>query len=72
MSTTTLAEALDDYAPAVAAPSTPADLAVRRAFMAGSLAALALIQHQGRRPSELLAECIAYGRSIGTAAETAS
>lgn len=68
----TLSEALEDYAPSAAAPGSVADQAVRRAFMAGALDALCLIQHQGRRPDELLAECIAYGRAIGTSAERAA
>lgn len=43
-------------------------VAVGRAYMAGALAALT-----SQRPHEqLLAECIAFGRSIGTPAERAT
>lgn len=49
--------------------TTPAQLAaLRRAYMAGALAALT-----SKTPREaLLAECIAFGRCIGTAAEAAA
>lgn len=43
-----------------------------RAFMLGALSTLELIIDQKRTPGELLAECVQYGRTIGTAAEAAS
>jgi hypothetical protein len=62
-----LADHLDEYAPSQAAPASVADRAIRRAFMAGALAALTNDQ-----PREtLLAECIQFGRAIGTPAERA-
>lgn len=63
----TLADHLDEYAAEKAAPGSVADAAVRRAFMAGALAALT-----SRAPREqLLSECLQFGRAIGTAAERA-
>jgi hypothetical protein len=44
-----------------------ADAAIRRAYMAGALAAIT-----SKAPREqLLAECIQFGRAVGTAAERA-
>lgn len=64
----TLADQLEAYAADNAAPGSVADAAVRRAFMAGALAALTT-----KAPREqLLAECVAFGRVVGTAAERAS
>lgn len=64
---TTLADTLNDYAPDRAAPGSVADVAIRRAYMAGALAAIT-----SKAPREqLLAECAQFGRAIGTAAETA-
>lgn len=63
----TLADQLEEYAADHAAPGSIADTAVRRAYMAGALAALT-----SQRPhDQLLAECIAFGRAIGTPAERA-
>lgn len=42
----------------------------RRAYMAGALAALTLLR-SGVPREQLLAECVQFGRSIGTAAEQA-
>ena len=64
----TLADHLDEYAPQQAAPGSLADKAVRRAFMAGALAALT-----AKAPREqLLSECVQFGRVIGTPAERAT
>ena len=63
---TTLADTLDQYA-AEASTSTPRAVAIRRAYMAGALAALT-----SKAPREqLLAEVIQFGRAIGTPAEKA-
>ncbi len=43
----------------------------RRAFMAGALATLELLR-SGVPREQLLAECVAYGRAIGSAAESAT
>ena len=64
----TLADHLDEYAPSHAAPGSVADQAIRRAFMAGALAALTSDQPR----DALLAECVQFGRAIGTAAERAT
>jgi hypothetical protein len=62
-----LADSLDEYAHSRAAPGSVADQAIRRAYMAGALAALT-----SNAPREqLLAECVQFGRAIGTAAERA-
>ena len=62
---TTLADLLTEYATTYAAPGLVADTAVRRAFMAGALAALT-----SKTPREqLIAECVQFGRAIGTKAE---
>jgi hypothetical protein len=42
----------------------------RRIFMAGALVALQLVR-AGVPPAQLLAECIQFGRVIGTPAEAA-
>lgn len=63
----TLTEQADLYAAEKAAPGSVADLAVRRAFMAGALAALTT-----KAPYQtMLAECVQYGRTIGTKVEAA-
>jgi hypothetical protein len=63
----TLADALNEYAPDHAAPGSNADIAIRRAYMAGALAALTT-----KAPREqLLAECVQFGRVVGTPAERA-
>jgi hypothetical protein len=43
----------------------------RRAFMAGALACIEL-QRAGVTREQLIAECVAFGRAIGTAAERAT
>ena len=43
----------------------------RRAFMAGALACMVL-QQSGVPRDQLIAECIAFGRAIGTPAEKAT
>lgn len=63
-----LAEKLDAYAADKAAPGSIADVAIRRAFMAGALAALT----SDRTQKQLLDECVAFGRALGTAAERAT
>lgn len=61
----TLADTLNEYAAEQAAPGSIADIAIRRAYMAGALAALTT-----KAPREqLLAECVQFGRVVGTAAE---
>jgi len=65
---TTLADQLTQYAADNAAPGSIADQAVRRAFMAGALAALT-----SKAPREqLLAECVQFGRAVMTPAERAA
>ncbi len=68
---TTLADYLQDYAKDQAAPGSVADKAVRRAYMAGAMAAL-LLQGKGATREQLVAECVQFGRAIGTAAEAAT
>lgn len=67
---TTLADALNEYAPDHAAPGSVADVAIRRAFMAGALETLSLLK-AGATREQLLAECVQFGRAVGTAAEKA-
>lgn len=63
-----LTEEATQYAADRAAPGSVADTAIRRAFMAGALAALT-----SKAPAEQLrAECVQFGRAIGTAAERAT
>ncbi len=63
----TLADTLADYAAHAAVPGSNADVAIRRAYMAGALAALTT-----KAPREqLLAECVQFGRVIGTQVEKA-
>lgn len=63
----TIADALTEYAAHAAVPGSNADIAIRRAYMAGALAALT-----SKAPREqLLAECVQFGRVVGTAAERA-
>lgn len=50
---------------------TPAEYtALQRAFMAGALEALQRID-SGERRGDLLRQCLDYGRTVGTALETA-
>lgn len=63
---TTLAEVWEQYE-VTGARITSAD---RRQFMGGALAALQLMK-SGATHAQLLAECVQYGRSIGSAAERA-
>jgi hypothetical protein len=61
----TLTDQLTQYAADKAVPGSVADVAIRRAYMAGALAALTT-----KAPREqLLAECIQFGRVVGTPAE---
>jgi hypothetical protein len=65
--TTPLTEQAAEYAAEVAAPGSLADRAVQRAFMAGALAVAT-----SKEPREALrAECVQFGKTIGTAAEVA-
>ena len=66
--TPTLTQQADEFAQAAEGLQIPG-VAVRRAFMAGALAALTA--HSYSR-DQLLAECIAFGRAIGTPAERAT
>lgn len=68
MTTPTLTQQADEFAQAAEGLQIPG-VAVRRAFMAGALAALTA--HSYSR-DQLLAECIAFGRAIGTPAERAT
>lgn len=61
---TTLADTFDQYA-AQASTAAPRDIAIRRAYMAGALAALT----SKATREQLLAECVQFGRVVGTAAE---
>ncbi len=65
--TPTLTQQADECAQAAEGLQIPG-VAIRRAFMAGALAALTA--HSYSR-DQLLAECLAFGRGIGTAAERA-
>lgn len=67
---TTLATHLEEYAPDQAAPGSLADKAVRRAYMAGAMATLLLLA-KGATREQLLAECVGFGRTIGSKAEAA-
>lgn len=63
----TLTDTAFTYAAENAEPGSTAEARLRRAFMAGALAALT-----SKAPrDQLLAECIQFGRAIGTAAERA-
>jgi len=63
----TLTDTATAYAAEKAAPGSIADVAIRRAYMAGALAALTT-----KAPREqLLAECVQFGRVVGTPAERA-
>jgi hypothetical protein len=66
----TLAERLDAYAPDQAAPGSIADKALRRAYMAGAMDAL-LLQAKGATREQLMTECVAFGRVIGSRVEEA-
>jgi|GEM_PF-3804768 hypothetical protein len=64
---TSLTEQAELYSAEKSAPGSYADAAIRRAFMAGALAALTT-----KAPREqLLSECVQFGRAVGTAAELA-
>jgi hypothetical protein len=67
---TGLHESALDYAADHAAPGSVADLAVQRAYMAGALGALTMIEF-GERTADLLQQCLDYGKTIGTALEGA-
>ena len=67
---TPLAEQAELYAAENAAPGSVADHHIRRAFMAGAQAALLRVR-AGARPQPMLAECVDFGRAIGSAAERA-
>lgn len=69
---TPLVDQAAEYAADRAAPGSSADIAIRRAFMFGALCVLEQIIARDRTPRQLLDECSAYGRTIGTAAEGAS
>jgi hypothetical protein len=60
----TLADAFQDQ------PAHAQTVERRRAYMAGALDALRL-QQAGVPREQLLAECVQFGRAIGTAAERA-
>lgn len=62
----TLTEEAQSYA-MDRAPELGDSIALQRAFMAGALAALT----SGATREQLLAECVQFGRVIGTAAERA-
>ena len=64
----TLPDIATEYAEARATSVDPVH--ARRAFMAGALAALDL-ERSGRARDDLIAECVQFGRAIGTAAEKA-
>mgnify|MGYP003405104365 CR=1 FL=1 len=64
---TPLADQAAEYAAEKSAPGSTAEHFITRAFMFGALAALT-----SKQPREaLLAECLQFGRAIGTAAEAA-
>ena len=68
----TLADTLDHYEagqPMASRPFVPSVMR-RRAYMAGALDALVLL-NKGATAEQLLAECRQFGRAIGTAAEAA-
>lgn len=67
MTTRTLAEQADEYTADAAAPGSVAETAIRRAYMAGALAAAT----SKLTREQLMAELVQYGRSVGTAAERA-
>jgi putative phage-type endonuclease len=62
-----LVDSLEEYA-AQAPTSTPREVAIRRAYMAGALAALTA---KGQTREQLLAEVVQYGRTVGTPLESA-
>jgi hypothetical protein len=62
-----LADTLAEYAADHAAPGSTADIAIRRAYMAGALAVLTTKAPR----EELLAECVQFGRVVGAPAERA-
>lgn len=64
---TPLPEQAAEYAAEKAAPGSVAERAIRRAYMAGALAALT----SKARREQMLRECFDFGRAIGTAAEAA-
>lgn len=69
-----LSDQAAEYAADAAAAArgiTPLDVMLKRAFMAGALCALEQIIQNERTPRDLLAECVAFGKTIGTAAEVA-
>lgn len=65
----TLHEAALEYAAEKAAPGSVSDRAVQRAFMAGALAALTLSETVS--VNDLRRQIVDYGRTVGTALETA-
>lgn len=68
---TTLAEKWESRAAeAVLAPKAPQHIQGRRDYMGGAMDAVLLVI-EGRDPKALLAECLQFGRAIGTAAERA-
>ena len=65
---TPLHESALDYATDAAAAArgiTPLETLLVRAFMAGAL------ESSRRKPTDVVRECLDYGRTIGTAVETA-
>lgn len=69
--TATLHAAAWSYAAETTAPGSRADVAAQRAFMAGALEVLACID-RGEQRSDLLRQVLDFGRTVGTALETAS
>lgn len=67
---TGLHESAIDYAADAAAPGSVAERAVLRAYMAGASGVLTMIE-RGERPADLRQQCLDYGKTIGTALETA-
>lgn len=63
----TLTDTATFYAAENTEPGSTAEARLRRAFMAGALAALTTKAPR----DQLLAECVQFGRAIGTPAERA-
>lgn len=64
----TLTDTATQYAAELAHPGSKAEVAIRRAFMAGALEALT----SKATREQLLAECVQFGRAVGSKAERAT
>ena len=67
---TPITDSLAEYLADQRAATEAHRLTASRAYMAGALETAARVQ-RGEKPGELLAQCVQYGRTVGTAVERA-